>query len=93
MHYDAELNGRGLRCPLPLLRTKDLLRTLRTGDVLRVVADDPQALRDFEVFVNQGGHALLGLANEEGALVFYIRRGDANRSASNDENLGVSVRN
>lgn len=93
MHYDVELDGRGLRCPLPLLRTKDLLRKLTPGDVLRVVADDPQAPRDFEVFANRGGHDLVAQAHEGGVFIFYIRRGSLQQSAADGQGINVSVTN
>lgn len=37
---DAELDARGLLCPLPVLKTRKRLEPLAPGAVLRVVADD-----------------------------------------------------
>ena len=39
MNFDEELNVCGLVCPVPALKTKKQLRTMRPGTVLRVITD------------------------------------------------------
>lgn len=73
-HFDSELDVRGLRCPLPILRTKKTLADLTTGQVLKVVATDPGTARDFEAFARQTGHELIESSKGEGEeLVFLLR--------------------
>jgi tRNA 2-thiouridine synthesizing protein A len=72
--FDREVDARGLNCPLPILRTKKALNDMRTGEVLRVVATDPSAVRDFEAFARQTGNQLVHQAQEDGAFVFVLRR-------------------
>ena len=74
MEFNKELDARGLNCPLPILRTKKALSELSSGQVLRVVATDPGAVRDFEAFARQTGNTLLdsGEANKE--FFFLLRR-------------------
>lgn len=60
MTWDAELDARGLLCPLPVLKARKRLMALAPGGVLRVVADDPAALVDVPHFCAEQGHALLG---------------------------------
>ena len=43
MNFDKELDARGLNCPLPILRAKKTLAELQPGQVLRIIATDPQA--------------------------------------------------
>jgi len=62
---DLEIDARGLRCPLPILRTKKALAQLQSGQTLRVLTTDPHAVRDFQAFCRQTGNGLL--AQEEGA--------------------------
>lgn len=54
-----ELDLTGLKCPLPILKTKKALAGLKTGDVLTVKVTDPNAPDDFSAFCRQTGHALL----------------------------------
>ena len=74
-HIDQELDVRGLKCPLPILRTKKALAAMTTGQVLKVVATDPSTVKDFDAFARQTGHELLApgaLVQDE--YVFLIRR-------------------
>lgn len=71
---DAELDTCGLACPLPILKTKKALASLRGGQTLRVVATDPESMRDFAVFSQQMGHALLEAWTEAGRFWFVLRK-------------------
>lgn len=76
MDWDAELDARGLLCPLPVLKARKRLMALPAGGVLRLVADDPAALVDVPHFCAEQGHALL--AQEEmghPVYAYLIRRG------------------
>jgi len=49
-HPDTELDASGLNCPLPLLKAKQSLNALKSGQLLKVICTDPGSVRDFEVF-------------------------------------------
>lgn len=72
--FDVELDARQLACPLPILRTKKSLAQMISGQVLKVVATDPGAGKDFEVFCRQTGNELLSVSQQGGEFVFLIRR-------------------
>ncbi|MFA9438377.1 sulfurtransferase TusA family protein [Uliginosibacterium sp. sgz301328] len=75
MEFDQELDVKGLRCPLPILRAKKALAVLETGKVLRVVATDPATVQDFAAFARQTGHELLDTTETPpDEFVFLIRR-------------------
>ncbi len=69
-----ELDARGLRCPLPVLKARKRLKALEPGTQLRVIADDPAAVIDVPHFCNEQGHILESQGEEENALVFVIRK-------------------
>jgi len=71
---DAVLDCRGLLCPLPLLKAQEALRGLRIGQVLEVLATDPQAEADLRNWAQQGGHEVEPLAGRDGMYRFRIRR-------------------
>ena len=74
MDFDLELDARGLKCPLPILKTKKTLAGMRSGEVLRVLATDPGSVADFEAFAKMTGNSLLAqhVANEE--FSFFMRK-------------------
>ncbi len=74
MTFDKELDARGLNCPLPILRAKKALNDMQTGQVLKIVATDPGAVKDFEAFCKQTGNELLSQAHVEREFSFYVKR-------------------
>ena len=74
MQFDKDLDTRGLNCPLPILRTKKALANLQSGQVLRIVATDPGAVKDFEVFSKQTGHRLLSHGEANGEFTFLLKK-------------------
>jgi tRNA 2-thiouridine synthesizing protein A len=71
---DREVDARGLNCPLPILRTKKALNDMKSGQVLRILATDPSALRDFQAFAKQTGNELLQHVEQDGVFSFLVRR-------------------
>ena len=47
---------------------------MTTGEVLRVMATDPGALRDFQAFAKQTGNELLSHAEENKEYTFFMKR-------------------
>ena len=67
----------GLKCPLPVLRTRKALGDMTVGNVLEVVADDPMCVIDIPHLLSATGDTLLELHREAGRARFLIRRGAA----------------
>ncbi len=68
------LDLRGLRCPLPVLRTKKALGGLRPGERLAVLSDDPLAGVDIPNLVRQLGDELLSVERLDLGWACSIRR-------------------
>ena len=60
--------------PLPILRAKKALAQMESGQVLRVVTTDRNAVRDFQAFSRQTGNALLAQQSDGGCTHFLRRR-------------------
>ncbi len=69
-----QLDARGLRCPMPLLKLKQALHGMAPGDVIEVQTTDAGSVRDFQAFLRQGGHELLALHEGEAEFFFRIRK-------------------
>lgn len=84
----AELDARGLRCPLPVLKARKRLSGLESGDVLRLLADDPAAPLDVMHFCAEQGHVLVReTKGESGGYAFDIRKGEQSLRAPNEAAL------
>jgi tRNA 2-thiouridine synthesizing protein A len=74
MQFDKELDARGLNCPLPILRTKKALSDMVSGQVLKITATDPGAVRDFQAFSKQTGNMLVSSDSTDDAFVFFMKK-------------------
>ncbi|HEY2966914.1 MAG TPA: sulfurtransferase TusA family protein [Casimicrobiaceae bacterium] len=74
LSIDREVDARGLNCPLPILRTKKALNDMKSGQVVRILATDPSAVRDFQAFARQTGNELLQHVEQDGVFSFLLRR-------------------
>jgi tRNA 2-thiouridine synthesizing protein A len=71
---ETRLDLRGLKCPLPALKTRKALARLAPNDLLTVECTDPLAEIDIPHLVNETGHALESALREGELLVFRIRK-------------------
>ena len=74
MQCDRELDVKGLNCPLPILRTKKALSEMTSGQILRVLATDPGAVKDFQAFAKQTGNQLLSCDEAGPVFEFVLQR-------------------
>lgn len=74
MHFDKELDARGLNCPLPILRTKKALAEMASGQVLKVIATDPGSVKDMQAFAKQTGNELVSSAESGGEFTFFMKK-------------------
>ena len=68
----VELDLRGLKCPMPVLRTRRALAQLPPGAVLRVWTTDPMAAVDLPHLARQTGDFLRGETRYGWGLMFEI---------------------
>ena len=71
---EKTLNLRGLKCPLPALRTRKALTGMAKGAVLVVECTDPLASIDIPNLLNQTGDTLEATSREKKVISFRIRK-------------------
>ncbi len=74
-----QVDARGTRCPVPLLRAKQALKTIAVGDYLEVLATDPSAKADFDAMLRHLPHGLVEYQQGHetpGVDRFVILKGD-----------------
>jgi len=71
-----ELDLSGLKCPLPVLRTRKALLVMNPGDELRVICTDPLAGIDLPNLVRELGDTLVEQHQDEKSMTFLIVKAD-----------------
>ena len=69
-----ELDVRGLSCPLPLLRARAKLAGMESGQILQVLATDPDAANDFRAYCEQSGHRLVAVESAGEVTILRIAK-------------------
>ena len=72
MEFDKECDARNLNCPLPILRCKKSLSEIESAQILKIMATDPGAVKDFQAF---GGPVILCCAsgNRSGQATYFLQ--------------------
>jgi tRNA 2-thiouridine synthesizing protein A len=71
---EKTLNLRGLKCPLPALRTRKALSGLPADDLLVVECTDPLAAIDIPNLLQQTGDVLEDTTRADDVITFRIRK-------------------
>jgi len=71
---DALVNASGLACPMPLLRAKQGINAMESGQVLQVMATDAGSVRDFHSWCELSGHEMLHYEQVENTFVYFIKK-------------------
>jgi tRNA 2-thiouridine synthesizing protein A len=72
--FDRELDCRGLLCPLPIVKTKQLMDTMSSGQVLKLLATDKGSVNDVQAWTRQTGNELMDSDENDGIFTYYLRK-------------------
>lgn len=64
------VDTRGMFCPVPIIKTSEAIRNLRSGGVLEVISDDPAIESDLPAWCKSTGHTILE-SRREGRDFYY----------------------
>jgi tRNA 2-thiouridine synthesizing protein A len=76
----TKLDLSGLKCPLPVLKTRKALKSLAPGDRLEVRCTDPLAVIDIPHLVGMIGDRLETIERGERHTVFHIEKSAPTRA-------------
>lgn len=72
---DHQLDALGLRCPEPVMMVRKAVRTMKDGETLLIVADDPATTRDIPGFCRFMEHTLLASDTESLPYRYLLCKG------------------
>jgi tRNA 2-thiouridine synthesizing protein A len=70
----TKLDLTGLKCPLPALKTRKALKSLKPGERLEVECTDPMAVIDIPNLLNEMGDNLESTQRDGDRIVFVIEK-------------------
>ncbi|HEY8308113.1 MAG TPA: sulfurtransferase TusA family protein [Lapillicoccus sp.] len=69
----VEVDARGLRCPVPVVRLAAAIRDRPEGSLVRLLATDPAARSDVAAFCRMRGHELVEITDEPEHTAYLVR--------------------
>lgn len=87
----AVVDGRGLACPMPLLKTKVALREVNIGEALYVIATDPNSRADIAAFCQQQANRHQTTASSSALRLLLQHQSQANADSDDSENDSLSA--
>ena len=71
---ETKVSLRGLKCPLPALKTRKLLAKMAAGDVLEIECTDPLTTIDIPNLIRETGDTIEDTGKTGRLLTFRIRK-------------------
>ena len=70
----AQVDARGLSCPMPIVRTAQGIKPLHPGALVEVLTTDPGSQKDFVAWCRSTGNELVEQSVDGAVFRFVIRR-------------------
>jgi len=70
-----ELDARRLMCPMPVIKTQNIIKTMQTGDNVRVTCTDPGVMQDIPAWCRINGHTVLKTEEIDHEFILTIEVG------------------
>ena len=67
-----ELDCRGLKCPMPIIKTRKKIQDLVSGEILKLISTDPGSINDINAWARRTGNTIAREDHTHGEFVFII---------------------
>jgi len=71
---DRQIDCTGLFCPMPIVKTREAMTQMTSGQVLEMLSDDPASDPDMRSWAQNTGHELLEVTRNGAVYRFVIRK-------------------
>ncbi|MDO4616172.1 MAG: sulfurtransferase-like selenium metabolism protein YedF [Lachnospiraceae bacterium] len=84
---DHKIDARGLACPLPVVNTKNEMKTMKEGEQVEVLVDNEIAVQNLTKFANVRNHGVQAEKLGDNEFRVVITAGGTAASAAGDEEV------
>tara|TARA_Y100001970_G_scaffold293250_1_gene438777 strand:- start:855 stop:1088 length:234 start_codon:yes stop_codon:yes gene_type:complete len=72
--YQKIIDCQGLSCPLPILKTKQAIDDINSGEILKIISTDPGSINDIASWSNTTGHNLISSTEINGKFIYLVQK-------------------
>jgi tRNA 2-thiouridine synthesizing protein A len=74
VQIDLALDCLGLFCPMPIVKTREAMKSMTAGQVLEMLSDDPASDADMRSWAKRTGNELLAVTKDGAIYRFLVRK-------------------
>ncbi|MGH7322380.1 MAG: sulfurtransferase TusA family protein [Candidatus Rokuibacteriota bacterium] len=74
IQIDRTLDCLGLFCPMPIVKTREAIKSMTVGRVLEMVSDDPASDADMKSWARRTGNELVAVTKDGSVYRFLVRK-------------------
>ncbi len=71
---DLRIDARGTFCPIPVIKTSEAIRNLKTGSVVEVISDDPAIKFDLPAWCRSTGHEIISERIDGDDFYYHVQK-------------------
>ena len=73
--FTKTLDARGLLCPMPVIKTQNMIKAMHAGETLQVISTDPGVKQDIPTWCRINGHEVIDITEDQLDILISIRVG------------------
>jgi tRNA 2-thiouridine synthesizing protein A len=74
LHIDRTLDCLGLFCPMPIVKTREAMKSMSVGQLLEMLSDDPASEADMRSWAKRTGNDLIRVEKDGAVYRFLVRK-------------------
>ena len=74
LNFDVELDASGLSCPMPIMKLAKQIKSMKSGQILKMIGTDPGSLEDVPKWCKRTGNELIQIESKSGKNSFFIKK-------------------
>lgn len=74
LQADRTLDCLGLFCPMPIVKTREAMKSMAVGQVLEMLSDDPASEADMKSWAKRTGNELVAVTKDGAVYRFLVRK-------------------
>lgn len=71
-----KIDERGRVCPIPLFHTKRKIESMKPGEEVEIIIDDPTAKETIPRWINEHGHYTVSIEDQGDHFRIVVRKGE-----------------
>lgn len=71
---DYRVDAKGLACPMPIVKTRKMVKEMQEGRVVEIEATDKGSTADLQAWAKSAGHEYIGTVEDGNILKHYLRK-------------------